>query len=41
MGQKERPATKRDARVFMVIFLTAIFILSWTFSDNGRKGKAD
>ncbi len=39
MGQKERPATKRDAKVFMVIFLTAIFILSWTFSAMAEEEK--
>ena len=39
MGQKERPNMKRDFSAFMVIFLTAVFILSWTFSAVAEEEK--
>jgi branched-chain amino acid transport system substrate-binding protein len=39
MEQKERPTTKRYSSPFWVIFLTAIFILSWTFSAMAAEEK--
>jgi branched-chain amino acid transport system substrate-binding protein len=39
MEQKERPTTKRYSRAFWVIFLTAIFILSWTFNAMAAEEK--